>query len=233
MRLARFVGVDAQAGPGAGVERSAKQLLAAGGGGGLRFHAASIRNPTQARQPEMNSLSRDRNMTCHLSQTDWRDVVYNTVRNTSGGVVEAARYLTERRGRSIHPETLRARLRGTDGEWVNLEMLELLTEWMQEKTGSKPTDWLKALSHRFGMVAMELPAAPEGGWACEVSAIKQKLLQLNVEGGSLTALGMKVTEDMSISPKEAEAVSAQIMAEVELLLRLRRNVMRAAGLEAV
>ncbi|ULR87202.1 hypothetical protein [Comamonas sp. B21-038] len=171
-------------------------------------------------------------MTCHLSQTDWRDVVYNTVRSTSGGVVDAARFLTERRGRSIHPETLRARLRGIDSEFINLEMLELLTEWMQEKTGSKPLDWLKALSHRFGMVSMELPPAPEGGWACEVSAIRQKLLQLNVEGGSLTALGMKVTDDLSISPREAEEMSAQIMAEVELLLRLRRNICRAAGMES-
>jgi hypothetical protein len=34
-----------------------------------------------------------------------------------------------------------------------------------------------------------------------------------------------------VEPAEAEEMCAQIMDEVELLLRLRRNVRRAAGLE--
>ena len=169
-------------------------------------------------------------MTCHLSEIDWRDVVYNTVRKAPGGVVAAAQFLTKRRERSIHPETLRARLRGVDGEWINLEMLELLTEWLQESRDPQTMLWLKTLNHRFGMVSMELPPAPPGGWACEAAAIKEKLLQLNVEGGALTALGMRVTSDMVVSPREADEMSAQIMAEVELLLRLNRNVLRAAGL---
>jgi hypothetical protein len=51
-------------------------------------------------------------------------------------------FLTVRRGRSIHTETLRARLRGVDGEWINLEMLELLTEWMQETRDPGALKWL-------------------------------------------------------------------------------------------
>lgn len=170
-------------------------------------------------------------MTCHYSTVDWRDALYNSVRKAAGGVIAAAEFLTKRRERSIHAETLRTRLRGLDGEWINLEMLELLTEWMQDHRDPRALDWLKALNHRFGLVSMELPPPPTGGWACEIEAVNQKLLQLNVEGGTLTALGMKATQDKQLTSREAEEISAQIMAEVELLLRLRRNICRAAGLE--
>ena len=170
-------------------------------------------------------------MTCHYSSADWRDVLYNTVRRASGGVVAAATFLTKRRARSIHSETLRTRLRGLDGEWINLEMLELLTEWMQDHRDPQALDWLKALCQRFGMVAMELPPPPAGGWECEIEAVNRKLLQLNVEGGTLTALGMKATQDKELTRREAEEMSVQIMAEVELLLRLNRNICRAAGME--
>ena len=170
-------------------------------------------------------------MTCPLSPTDWRDSLYNNVRNTPGGVVAAAAFLTQRRGRSMHPETLRSRLRGVDGEWVNLEILELLTEWMLEMREPQALAWVKLLSHRYGLVTMELPPAPAGGWACEATAIRQKALQLNVEGGTLTAKIMKSTEDLRVTPREAEEITAQAMVEVELLLRTVRNVRRAAGLE--
>lgn len=170
-------------------------------------------------------------MTCRYSSADWRDVFYNTVRRASGGVVAAAEFLTKRRERSIHSETLRTRLRGVDGEWINLEMLELLTEWMQDQRDPQALAWLKALCHRFGLVAMELPPPPAGGWSCEIEAVNKKLLQLSVAGGTLTALGLEYTQDKKLEPHEAEKMDAQIMDEVELLLRLRRNIRRAAGLE--
>lgn len=170
-------------------------------------------------------------MTCRLSQTDWRDVFYNAVRSAPGGVADAAAFLTERRGRSIHKETLRARLRGVDGEWINLEMLELLTEWLQEKKDTDATAWLRALNMQFGLVAIELPPAPEGGWECEIKAISRKLLQLGVEGGRLNEKGLEAIADSDVDPPEADGLSAQIRAEVELLLRLDRNVRRLAGLE--
>lgn len=170
-------------------------------------------------------------MTCHYSTVDWRDALYNSVRKAAGGVKAAAGFLTERRQCSIHPEHLRTRLRGVDGDSISMEMAELLTEWMQDARDPQALAWLKALNHRFGLVAMELPPAPAGGWACEIEAVNQKLLQLNVEGGTLTALGMKATQDKQLTSREAEEMSAQIMSEVELLLRLRRNICRAAGLE--
>lgn len=170
-------------------------------------------------------------MTCHYSSADWRDVLYNTVRKASGGVVAAAGFLTQRRERSIHAETLRARLRGLEGEWINLEMLELLTEWMQDHRDPQALAWLKALNQRYGLVAMDLPPPPEGGWPDEIEAVNQKLLRIFAEGGTLSAMGLKATQDKKLDPSEAEEMSAQIMVKVELLLRLRRNVCRAAGLE--
>lgn len=170
-------------------------------------------------------------MTCHYSTVDWRDALYNSVRKAAGGVKAAAGFLTERRQCSIHPEHLRTRLRGVDGDSISMEMVELLTEWMQDARDPQALSWLKALCHRFGLVAMELPPPPAGGWACEIEAVNHKLLQLNVEGGTLTALVMKATKDKELTRREAEEMSTQIRAEVELLLRLERNICRAAGLE--
>lgn len=172
-------------------------------------------------------------MTCYLSPTDWRDVFYSAVRKAPGGVSGAAMFLTQRRGRSIHPETLRSRLRGVDGEWINTEMLELLTEWMQDSKHAEALDWLSALNNRFGFVALELPPPPAGGWADEAEALRKKALQLNVEGGQLTQLVMRATEDQRISLKEAEEITAQAMAEIELLCRTVRNARRAAGMEVL
>ncbi len=56
-------------------------------------------------------------------------------------------------------------------------------------------------------------------------------MQLGVEGGHLTQLVMRATEDESISVREAEAITAQAMAEIELLYRTIRNAQRAAGME--
>lgn len=172
-------------------------------------------------------------MTCYLSPTDWRDVLYNSVRKANGGVVAAAKFLVERRDRSMHSETLRSRLRGLDGEWINLEILELLTEWMQDSKHPQALDWLSALNNRFGLVAMELPPPPAGGWACEAAALREKALQLGVEGGQLTALVMRATDDKRISGAEAEEITVQAMAEIELLYRTVRNARRAAGLEVL
>ncbi len=170
-------------------------------------------------------------MTCRTSPTDWHDVLYNAVRKANGGLKAAATHLQERRGVSVHPEYLRSLLRGLDGKCINVEVLELLTEWLQEIREPGALDWLQALNNKYGLVAMELPPPPEGGWACEAAALREKALQLGVEGGQLTQLVMRATDDKRISVAEAEAITAQAMAEVELLYRTIRNARRAAGLE--
>lgn len=61
----------------------------------------------------------------------------------------------------MHPETLRAELRGLEGEPVSIEIAEMLTEWMQEKTGGSEyaLEWMQALASRFGMVSNVLVQA--------------------------------------------------------------------------
>ncbi|MCZ2498152.1 hypothetical protein GN316_15410 [Xylophilus sp. Kf1] len=168
-------------------------------------------------------------MTCRYSGADWRDEIYNAVRQTPGGVKAAAAFLTERRGRSIHPETLRAKLRHVDGESISMEMAEMLTEWLQEMCRPDALSWIHAFNGRFGMAADTLDAQPAGGWPNEVTALCDKLLHLGVAGGRLTELGLKAAADGLIDEAEADAITEQAMAEIRLLFRLTRNAQRAAN----
>ncbi|VBL41232.1 Uncharacterised protein [Burkholderia pseudomallei] len=94
-------------------------------------------------------------MTCRYDSTEWLDVLYTSVRNTPGGVADAANHLTNRRGKGITPESLRLRLRGVGDSRLSMEMFELLIEWMQEKSEAEAhaLDALHALNARFGLVA--------------------------------------------------------------------------------
>lgn len=105
-------------------------------------------------------------MTCRTSSLNWLDVLYNSVRKTPGGVADAAAYLADRRGKSMHPETLRAKLRGLEGESLTIEHAELLTEWMQEKAGGceYALEWMQALAEQgsFAERARALPGKGPG-----------------------------------------------------------------------
>ncbi|MEG0922804.1 MAG: hypothetical protein RSG22_15545 [Comamonas sp.] len=168
-------------------------------------------------------------MTCRYSSADWRDVFYNAVREANGGVNAAAAFLTERRGKSIHPEDLRRRLRGADGESLTMEMAELLTEWLIDQRDPDARQWLQAFNARFSMAAAFLPPPPAGGWKCEIQAIRDKLLQLTANNGSLASIGMRVTDDNRLDGPECDELEREIMGGIELLWRLRRNARRAAG----
>jgi len=168
-------------------------------------------------------------MTYRYASADWRDVLYNTVRQAQGGVNAAAAFLTERRERSIHPEDLRRRLRGADGETLSTEMLELLTEWLIDQGRVDARRWLQSFNARFSMAAAYLPPPPEGGWACESSAIREKLLQITAHNGALATIGMSATADGRIDGRECDELEAQCMHAIELLWRLRRHARRAAG----
>ncbi|MEN5069484.1 hypothetical protein [Stenotrophomonas sp. TWI1183] len=78
-------------------------------------------------------------MTCRTSALNWIDVLYNSVSRTPGGLADAAAFLADRCGKTMHPETLRAKLRVLEGESVSIEIAELLTEWMREKAGGSET----------------------------------------------------------------------------------------------
>lgn len=168
-------------------------------------------------------------MTCRYSQVEWRDVIYNSVRNAPGGVVEAAKFLTARRGKTIHPEVLRSKLRGVDGESVSMEMAELLTEWLMDLNRPDARDWIHAFNTRFDMSAEELDSLADCGFKDQIVAIRDELLNLAVAGGLLTSTGMDAIEDKKITPSEAEAIEAQVHQEIRLLLRLARSARRAVA----
>lgn len=168
-------------------------------------------------------------MTCHYSETQWRDVLYNSVRKAPGGVEAAAEFLTKRRGRSIHKEHLRQRLRGVDGDSISLEMAELLTEWMQEMRCPDALDWLHAFNGRFGLAAAVIDQGKVQSQADAVRALRDGLLQITVQGGRLTELALAATADNRVDGKEADALEAQVWEEVRALLQLSVEARVAAG----
>ncbi len=168
-------------------------------------------------------------MTCRYSETNWLDVLYNSVRAAPGGVTAAAKYLTERRSRSMHTETLRSKLRGVDGDTPGGEILELLTEWMLELNRPDATAWVEAFCARWNMACAIVEAPPVGGHVNEVAAIKDKLLLLTTQGGVLTAEVLAAVADGSMSDREADRVEAVAMEEARTLFMIVRNARRMAS----
>ncbi|MEI2416190.1 hypothetical protein V8Z80_08395 [Orrella sp. JC864] len=158
-------------------------------------------------------------------------MLYNDVRRTDGGLQEAARFLTERRGVSIHPEALRKKLRGLPGESVDIDLALLLSEWMQTKAGGAEYShrWLQTVNAQEGMHCDVVPEAPAGGWKCEISALKDKCLKLTTKLGRITGLMTDAAEDQRITEEEAGPLLALIRAARVILHRMERNVLRAVG----
>jgi len=166
-------------------------------------------------------------MTCRYSTADWRDSLYTSVRQTPGGVADAAQFLTNRRGKSIHAESLRAKLRGVEGESLSIEFADLLTEWMQEKNRPDALDWLHALNAQHGLsTAPAEVVAPED---MEPTAILHKGLKLGEESGILARIISHAMADLVICNNDLDAIVTQIRKGIRLLNRLEAMVRRAAG----
>ena len=149
-------------------------------------------------------------MTCRYSNTDWLDVLYNSVRRTPGGVVDAARFLTERRGRSIHAESLRAKLRGVNGDEISLSMADLLTEWMEEKAEGREyaRDWMLAHAAQNGIAADVVPAA-DGNPLDLIKDIQAKAMQIGaLSGGVLGTTAESIADDQVTAEESGRAVAA-------------------------
>lgn len=168
-------------------------------------------------------------MTLHYSNTDWLDVLYNSVRRTPGGVVDAARFLTDRRGRSIHPESLRAKLRATNNDEISVSMADLLIEWMDEKEGGGKyaRDWVLAHAAQNGLVADVIPPAPLGGWKDELKAIQSKSMSIGSLSGGLLGATVESLEDGELSNAECDRMVAQLRELREMAHRMERNILRA------
>lgn len=169
-------------------------------------------------------------MTCSYTNTDWLDVLYISVRRTPGGVVEAARFLTERRGRSIHPESLRSKLRAVNGDEISISMAEMLGEWMEEHQGghSYAWDWLLTLNSQRGIHVDYVPPAPEGGWENEPQALRDKFMALAKKFGEIAKGVDETTTDERIEQHEADSL-LPLYRDVRVLMhRMERNTRRGA-----
>jgi len=165
-------------------------------------------------------------MTCRYEKTDWRDVLYTCVRDTPGGVHDAAMFLTIRRGRSMHAETLRAKLRGVEGESISVEIADLLTEWMTEKNQVGAAGWIQAFASAHSLVAIPVEMSDvERARVGEVTTILEKGLDIDVHGGRLSSLLLTALQDRRISVGEADQIAGQIDDEMRELAKLRREVL--------
>lgn len=168
-------------------------------------------------------------MTCQYSSADWRDVLYTCVCKTDGGVADAARFLSERRGVSIHKEALRKKLRGLPGETLDVDHAVLLTEWMQTKANgaAHAHDWLLTLNAQEGVVVDCVPELPEGGLTCEIAALKEKCLTLVTKFGRITGKTAEAAADGRITEDEAGPLLALIRSARAILHRMERIVLQA------
>ncbi|HHY6927806.1 TPA: phage regulatory CII family protein [Burkholderia ambifaria] len=150
-------------------------------------------------------------MTCRYDSTEWLDVLYTSVRNTPGGVADAANYLTIRRGKNITPESLRLRLRGVGDSRLSMEMFELLVEWMQEKSEAEvhALDALHALNARFGLVAEQVDdhTADESGEPGTLRLVSTAL-HLQAHVGLVADDVTRALADQRIDDHEAERIIA-------------------------
>lgn len=169
-------------------------------------------------------------MTCRYTNTDWRDVLYNCVRRTPGGVSAAAAFLTDRRQISTHPERLRKKLRGTDGEAMDVDMALMLSEWMEAQAGGDEyaRDWLQALCAQEGLHVDSVPPAPVGGWKCEAAALQAKFLDITMLIGQIAGVTAETVADGLITQSEADRLIPLLCDARVILHRMERNARRAA-----
>lgn len=171
-------------------------------------------------------------MTKRHSAGHWRGALYNALRRAADGVQGFCIWAEGNRGRRIAMKTLYKRLDGTSPmERMPIEDAELITEYLLRDAHARDSalDWLKALCARFGLVAIELDAPPPGGcWPCEINAIVEKGFQLTEKGGLISGVIARAIADRRISLREADEIAELAHGEVQLLLRLVRNVQRAA-----
>uniref|UniRef100_UPI003341AC11 hypothetical protein n=1 Tax=Castellaniella defragrans TaxID=75697 RepID=UPI003341AC11 len=167
-------------------------------------------------------------MTCRYSNTDWLDVLYNSVRRTSGGVVDAARFLTERRGRNIHPESLRAKLRAVSGDEISLSMADLLTEWMEEKEGGRAyaRDWMLAHAAQNGLAADVMPS-DDGAPMDLIKAIQAKAMQIGALSGGVLGTTVESIADETVTADEGDRAVAALRELRAQAHRLERAFLRA------
>lgn len=170
-------------------------------------------------------------MTKRYSNVSWRGALYNALRATGDGVAGFSAWAGEFRDRQLSAKTLYKKLDGSDArERVAIEDAELITEYVLRSVAARDQafNWLRALGSRYDLAVIEIDAPPPGGWPNEVAAIQDKAMQLTEYVGGLMGELRTVLSDSNVTPAEADNVSEKIAAAVHILLRIDRNVRRAA-----
>ncbi|ASL45109.1 hypothetical protein bAD24_I16670 [Burkholderia sp. AD24] len=171
-------------------------------------------------------------MTCRYSETEWLDVLYSSVRNTPGGVADAANFLTLRRGKNIATESLRLRLRGEGDNRLSMEMFELLVEWMEEKRQPHFLDPIHALNERFGLIAERQcdVSLGEVDGTHDVDALARATLDLQVHVGEVAGEVVRAVADRRIDLREVEQLTVVSRKGQRLFQRLIQTATRLAKL---
>jgi hypothetical protein len=159
-------------------------------------------------------------MTCRYSGTEWLDVLYTSVRNTPGGVADAAAFLTNRRGKSIGAESLRLRLRGEGDNRLSMEMFELLVEWMEEKRQTQYLDAIHALNERFGLRAVPAETPIDGA----ADSVALDALAVAGQSGVIAETVKKALKDGRINRTEADEITVVGRMQQRLIDKLLRTV---------
>lgn len=162
-------------------------------------------------------------MTCYYSETNWLDVLYTSVRQTPGGVEDAATFLTQRRGVRITPEALRLRLRGQADTRLSVEMLDLLVEWMQEKCQPHALDVVRARAASFGFAVAPI----EGSEAAAPNVLKS-FLEVTQGHGALATELQTAMLDGRITKREADRITRAVRDTQSTLQILLRDVTSAS-----
>lgn len=173
-------------------------------------------------------------MTCRLSESNWLDVLYACVSRTDGKVEDAARFLTERRGKRITPQSLRNKLRGLEGESMNVEMAHMLSEWMESKAGGKDyaNDWLIAFGASRGISFINAAqVAPMDGQELAI-LVGQKLLAISGTKGILSMTALAALSDRNVCGKDADSLLPHIREIQKRLGTLEQALVAATRAEA-
>ncbi|UYB51182.1 hypothetical protein OCJ37_14430 [Xanthomonas sp. AM6] len=170
-------------------------------------------------------------MTRRLSNLYWLDVLYNSVRRAPGGLAAAAHFLTQRRGKAIHMESLRAKLTAQKGEAISVEMAELLTEWMRQHANGEEEalQWLQVFGGQFGLFQELAPESDPNTWASDLEAIQAKALSIAGHAGRVCAVTADSMEDGVLDREELDEMVQAYRALRQMVLRAERRLLAAAS----
>lgn len=167
-----------------------------------------------------------------IPTTNWRDALFNALSATKGGIDGFCSWAGVSRNRRVAPSTLYGRLDGSrPGERVPIEDAELITEYVKADINAHDMacDWIRALATRHGLVVLEVGQLPES--ACrktDIDLLLKKCAELFSKGGAVSGAITSSAEDGEITPREADEILPKIDDAVQLLLRARAIVARAA-----